>query len=115
MNLDSEQTGRDDGSSNKHTQNRSTSKGTAWEDRLSELADYRKIHGHCNVPQRYKENLKLATWATTQRRQYGLQQEGKPSYMTPSRIKALESLGFEWDMYAAAWDGLLYAFADSDE
>jgi hypothetical protein len=23
---------------------------TAWEDRLSELADYRKIHGHCNVP-----------------------------------------------------------------
>jgi hypothetical protein len=24
---------------------------TAWEDRLSELADYRKNHGHCNVPQ----------------------------------------------------------------
>jgi hypothetical protein len=22
----------------------------AWEDRLSELAAYRKIHGHCNVP-----------------------------------------------------------------
>jgi hypothetical protein len=29
---------------------------TAWEDRLSELADYRKIHGHCNVPWGYSEN-----------------------------------------------------------
>jgi hypothetical protein len=34
--------------------------GTAWEDRLSELADYRKIHGHCNVPHGYSENSKLA-------------------------------------------------------
>jgi hypothetical protein len=25
-----------------------------------ELADYRKIHGHCNVPQIYKESSKLA-------------------------------------------------------
>jgi hypothetical protein len=27
----------------------SHSHSAAWEDRLSELADYRKIHGHCNV------------------------------------------------------------------
>jgi hypothetical protein len=32
---------------------------TAWEDRLSELADYRKIHGHCNVPKNYSEIAKL--------------------------------------------------------
>jgi hypothetical protein len=30
-----------------------------WEDRLSELADYRKIHGYCNVPQQYSKNSKL--------------------------------------------------------
>jgi hypothetical protein len=30
------------------------------EDRLSELADYRKIHGHCNVPHRYS---KTSPWA----------------------------------------------------
>jgi hypothetical protein len=29
--------------------------GVTWEDRLSELTDYRKIHGHCNVPSRYSE------------------------------------------------------------
>jgi hypothetical protein len=30
--------------------------------RLSELADYRKIHGHCNVPAKYSENTKLGNW-----------------------------------------------------
>jgi hypothetical protein len=31
-------------------------RGIAWEDRLSELADYRKFHGNCNVPRIYSEN-----------------------------------------------------------
>jgi hypothetical protein len=39
---------------------------------LSELVDYRKIHGHCNVP-RNSKNIKLAMWVKKQR-----------------------SLGFEW-------------------
>jgi hypothetical protein len=72
------------------------SHGTAWEDRLNELADYRIVHGHCNVPQRYKENIMLATWVTTQRRNYRLRQEGKSSPMTPFRIQALNRLDFEW-------------------
>jgi hypothetical protein len=72
------------------------SHGKSWEDRLNELADYRTIHGHCNVPQRYKENVMLATWVTTQRRNYRLQLEGKSSPMTPFRIQALERLDFEW-------------------
>jgi hypothetical protein len=71
-------------------------RGTAWEDRLSELTDYCKIHGHCNVPIRYSTNPKLAQWVKTQRTQYKLQQEGKASYMTTLRIQELETLGFEW-------------------
>jgi hypothetical protein len=47
----------------------------AWEDRLSELADYRKINGHCNVPQHYIENTQLAYWVTTQRRDHTLHLE----------------------------------------
>jgi hypothetical protein len=70
--------------------------GTAWEDHFSELANYRKIYGHCNVPQNYSENTKLANWVTTQRRQYKLHLKGKKTFMTLSRIQALESLGFEW-------------------
>jgi hypothetical protein len=72
------------------------SQGTAWEERLSELADYRKIYGHCNVPRRNNEKTKLANWVQTQRSQYKMQQEGKKSFMTLSRIQALESLDFEW-------------------
>jgi hypothetical protein len=75
----------------------------AWEDRLSELADYRRIHGHCNVPYKYRENPKLGMWITKQRYQYRLHREGKTSSMTTLRIQELESLGFEWDSYGAAW------------
>jgi hypothetical protein len=75
-----------------------------WEVRLNELADYRKIFGHCNVPANYSENTKLAAWVGTQRNQYRLREEGKASFMKLSRIQALESLGFEWSIYNAAWE-----------
>jgi hypothetical protein len=63
---------------------------------LSELSDYRRIHGHCNIPQRYSENAKLASWVRAQRNQYMLHVKGKPSQMTLPRIQELESLSFEW-------------------
>jgi hypothetical protein len=69
---------------------------TAWGDRLCELANYRKIHGHCNVPHRCSENSKLAYWVANQRSNYGLHRKGKTSSMTLPRIQELESLGFEW-------------------
>jgi hypothetical protein len=68
--------------------------GATWEDRLSELADYRRIHGHCNVPQRYSKNTKLGRWAIAQRTQYRFHKEGKKCQMTIPRIQELESLGF---------------------
>jgi hypothetical protein len=73
----------------------SDTKGAAWEDHLSELADYRKIRGHCNVPVCYSENIKLGTWVKSQKKNYKLHREGKASPMTTLRIQALESLGFE--------------------
>ena len=72
---------------------------TAWGDRLSELADYRKIRGHCNVPKSYSENKKLATWVHNQRTQHMFHVQGKRSQMTLSRIQELESLGFEWKRF----------------
>jgi hypothetical protein len=74
---------------------------TAWEDRLKELADFRKIHGHCNVPQNYSENTKLANWVSYQRNQYNLHREGKASHMTTLQIQELESLGFKWKVNGA--------------
>jgi flagellar biosynthesis GTPase FlhF len=106
MNSDQERTSQNDGSANKHSQKASTSKPSSyspWEDRLSELADYRKIHGHCNVPRNYSENTKLANGVLTQRKQYKLQQEGKTSHMATSRIQEFENLGFEWGSFSATW------------
>jgi hypothetical protein len=84
----------------------------SWENRLSELADYQKIQGHCNVPQRYSENSKLARWVKKQRNQYRLHLEGKTSSMTTFRIQALESLGFEWGECFTAWEDRLSELAD---
>jgi hypothetical protein len=118
MDSDSDQISRDDGSANEHSLGRSTSKhasnahGRKWEDRLSELADYRKIHGHCNVPHSCSENPKLGIWVGTQRQQYRLHVEGKRSYLTLSRIQELESLGFEWGSCQIAWGDRLSELAD---
>jgi acetolactate synthase regulatory subunit len=89
--------------------------GTAWADRLNELADYRKVHGHCNVPQKYSDNVKLGSWVTNQRSQYRLHQKGETSPMTLPRIQALESLGFEWVSSRGAtcpWEDRLSELAD---
>jgi hypothetical protein len=85
----------------------------SWEDRLSELADYRKIQGHCNVPTKYSENTKLGNWVGNQKAQYRLHIKGKRSQMTLPRIQELESLGFEWGVvYGAAWEDRLSELAD---
>jgi hypothetical protein len=83
-----------------------------WKDRLSELADYRKIHGHCNVPKVYSENAQLGTWVSTQRKNYRFHLEGKTSPMTALRIQALESLGFEWDRFGPSWGARMSELAD---
>jgi hypothetical protein len=67
-----------------------------WKARLIELADYREIYGHCNVPNRCSKNTKLSYWVATQRCQYRLHLAGKKSNMTAYRIQELDSLGFKW-------------------
>jgi hypothetical protein len=74
-----------------------------WEERLADLKDYRDAHGHCNVPRRYKLNQPLANWVYTQRYQYKMYRDGKPSTMTATRIQQLEELGFECDPLEVAW------------
>lgn len=74
------------------------SQGAAWGERLAELRLYRTEFGHCNVPSNFSQNPQLATWVKCQRRQYKLHQEGKPSNMTPQRVRELENLGFEWEL-----------------
>jgi hypothetical protein len=76
-----------------------------WDERLNELAEYRKVHAHCNVPRNYSENTKLGTWVANQRYQYSLHLKGKTSAITLPRIEALERLGFDWEPSTSRMQG----------
>jgi hypothetical protein len=73
------------------------SQGTLWMDRLNELAEFRRVRGHCNVPSKYPANHQLSTWVKCQRRQYKLYRNGNNSNMTIDRIQALDNLGFVFE------------------
>jgi hypothetical protein len=68
----------------------------SWEERLAELAQYKNTHGHCNVPE--KTSPSLGVWVKNQRAQKRLLNEGKKSRLTPDRVRALDELGFQWNI-----------------
>lgn len=89
----------------------------------AELMEYKKEHGHCNVPKKCRANQKLGSWVDYQRTLYRQtikkntnSNEGSsisvcttdnnenamstqlynPNAITPERIKLLEDIGFRW-------------------
>ena len=73
-----------------------SSKRVPWEQRFTELEEFKKKHGHCNVPKRWNENPQLGKWVHKQRFEHKCREEGKRSAMSDNRIALLESVGFEW-------------------
>ena len=69
---------------------------STWNKRMQELRDYKKQHGHTNVPRHCSANPKLGRWVDTQRTSYRLQKLRKPSPLTQERIDVLNEIGFEW-------------------
>jgi len=67
---------------------------STWEKQYEDLRQYSILHGHCDVPSSYKENLKLASWVITTRRQCKLLKDGKPGSMTLERLTKLDGIGF---------------------
>lgn len=67
-----------------------------WEGRYSELVEFFNYHGHSLVPARYSPNPSLSKWVDTQRQQYKLHMQGKPSSMTKQRIDLLNEVNFQW-------------------
>jgi len=64
-----------------------------WTDRYRELVEFREKHGHTIVP---TSNSNLGVWVGTQRKQYRLMQQGKPSHMTTERMEMLNEIDFVW-------------------
>lgn len=64
-------------------------KNRKWERFLSKLIEYKSKYGNCNVPQTWKEDIRLAVWVRKQRE--------KKNIMPEDRIKILDSIGFDWN------------------
>ncbi|MDM8567017.1 Helicase associated domain protein [Candidatus Halobeggiatoa sp. HSG11] len=66
-------------------------KKVTWEELFAELLKYKEVHGHCNVPLRWKENPQLGRWVITQRM---LEKNEK---LSQEHIQRLEAIGFVWN------------------
>ena len=78
--------------------------GNSWDDRYSQLLEYKAEHKNCLVPSVYPKNKALGAWVHTQRTQYRLRSEGKHSFLTEERIKLLDEVGFVWSPQGNSWD-----------
>lgn len=70
---------------------------TSWRRHFHELAEFRELHQHAQVPGNYPANVRLGEWATAQRECYRWRAEGKESNLDDEKVNELESLGFSWD------------------
>ena len=61
-----------------------------WEEMYTKLVEFKKLYGHCNVPQHWPSKPKLGKWLSHQ------QEACKKNKLPPLRIKMLEKIGFKW-------------------
>jgi superfamily II DNA or RNA helicase len=72
---------------------------SSWEFWFGLISHYKKLNGHCIVPQNALfQGHKLGTWTRQQR------QRRKRKTISKERISRLDSLGFAWNVYEYQWD-----------
>lgn len=76
----------------------SLNKKLTFEQRVEELKEFKRLHGHCKVPQVYKQNPSLGRWYKNMRQGYKALKRGDGDRrgMTEERVKILEAIGFQW-------------------
>ena len=77
---------------------------TAWDDRYTNLIEYKNKYGDCNVPVKCPDNLQLGAWVNQQRDQYRKKKKGQDSQITDESIKSLEKIGFKWTGRGRKWE-----------
>lgn len=75
-----------------------------WNKRFQELVDFHRKNGHCLVPMHGYESPELSNWVKRQRSQYRRKVEWKRHTLCDARQRALEGLGFVWDMQSSCWN-----------
>ena len=84
-----------------------------WDQRYSELLEYKEKNGDCKVPQHFKENKALGKWVAKQREQFKLLKHGKHSFLTEDRLEKLNTVGFVWQVRSSIDSDILADVADS--
>jgi hypothetical protein len=76
-----------------------------WHRRYRELVEFHRVHGHCRVPMKaqYAANPALAVWVGEQRYHYKKWIEGRPHSITGERMRLLDAIGFDWNVFDAQW------------
>lgn len=70
-----------------------------WPLRYEQLVEFKKQHGHCDVPYNYAENRQLGIWVGNQR------YKRKQNKLAPEYERLLNDLGFTWeDVERGVWD-----------
>lgn len=71
-----------------------------WEEMYSELVDFFKIHGHCNITDDWSAQPELAHWVAMQRR------VKKQSLLSLEQVIRMEEIGFAWNTHDGGWDAM---------
>jgi hypothetical protein len=64
----------------------------AWNSNFQRLSEFKEVYGHCNVPQKSKDKVNLASWVHRQRTEY------KNGMLSRERIEKLEKIGFCFEL-----------------
>jgi len=62
-----------------------------WEEMFGALVEYKRLHGHCDVPAIWRKNPQLGRWVHIQR------QFRKRNTLPEERVKQLSATGFRWE------------------
>jgi superfamily II DNA or RNA helicase len=79
--------------------------GSPWDERFGELVAYKDRFGDCDVPTRWGEGRRLATWVVGQR------QARKLGKLSAEKIEKLDQIGFLWNPLEALWEHYLEKLA----
>jgi hypothetical protein len=69
-----------------------------WSEMYAALAEYKKVHGDCNVPRDWPRNPFLGAWIPRQR------EARKTNLLEQGHIEQLDKLGFAWDYLEYQWE-----------
>ena len=74
-----------------------------WKISYDKLVIYKNENGHTEIPTKHYPDKNLSAWITTQRYEYKLMKEDKPSTLTAERVALLNEIGFVFNVFEKRW------------